>query len=291
MGIEKILIITNTIKDPELTLTKDIADYLAAKDVHTKNILCNTDGDADIGEADLEGVSCVIVLGGDGTILKAQRAVAGRDLPLFGINLGTLGFLAEVEVEDVYEDLDRLLSGDFWIQDRMMLEAFVDHKVEAGEPPKQTFIQPALNEVSILRNGPIRIIRFSIWVNGEFLYRMNADGIVVATPTGSTGYNMSAGGPIVAPGARLILLTPICAHNLTARSVILSADDKIEIQLESTRGCETMSIAAASDGSECAHLLPGDKIVIKESSDTCKLIKLHRMSFVQKLQKKMNENK
>ena len=147
-----------------------------------------------------------IILGGDGTLLQAATDLGDKDIPFLGINLGTLGFLAEVNVSDIEDALDKLIAGEYEIENRMMLYG----RSFSGEEEKDN--ARALNDIVITRKGSLEIINFNIYVNGQFLHKYHADGIIVATPTGSTGYNLSAGGPVVEPKANLILISPICPH-------------------------------------------------------------------------------
>lgn len=278
------LIITNETKDPNLTLTGQIQNYLITKGCKSRVVLRTpTRDDLAIEEDALKQAECVLVLGGDGTLLRAAREIAGRNIPILGINLGTLGFLAEVEKNLVFQAIDQLLSGTYQTQKRMMLCGDIYHEKQEKE------ISPALNDITITRCGSLQIIRFSIYVNQQFLCKMSADGIIIATPTGSTGYNMSAGGPIVEPGAEMIVLTPICAHTLNARSIILKADDVIEIEIDQGRDGSNLVVEANSDGSEKMSMMTGDRIVIRKSSKTTSIIKLNEVSFVEALHRKMSD--
>ena len=152
-------------------------------------------------------------------MLQAAGTYLERGIPLLGINLGTLGYLAEIEKNAWKEALLRVFSDNYEIENRMMLEGLCpDGRVRY-----------ALNDVVISRNGPPQILGFDVFVNGQFLNTFSADGILLSTPTGSTAYNLSAGGPIVEPSARLILLTPVCPHTLNNRSIVLSPEDEVRI--------------------------------------------------------------
>ena len=191
------LIITNISKDPDLEMTNQIISYIESKGATASVIvrrIGETKAENDKNEIP-KNTECILVLGGDGTLLQAARDTAGMNIPILGINLGTLGFLAEVEKNHVENAIDRILNGEFQTEQRMMLCGSVVHD---GIEQR---ISPALNDITITRCGSLQIIRFSIYVNQQFLCKFSADGMIVATPTGSTGYNMSAGGPIVEPGA------------------------------------------------------------------------------------------
>ncbi|MFI3213707.1 MAG: NAD(+)/NADH kinase [Eubacteriales bacterium] len=229
-------------------------------------------------------VECIIVLGGDGTLLQASRDMIGKDIPFIGVNLGSLGFLAEVEKQNIDDALDALLEDTYDMEKRIMLDAVVKH--QSGESYQ---LYPALNDITITRGGALRIIGFDIYVNDLFLCRWSADGVIVSTPTGSTGYNMSAGGPIVEPGADLIVLTPICAHTLNARSIILRAEDRITIVIANAKDGGTLSVEANSDGYDRVPMVTGDQIQIQKTKQTTTIIKISKESFVEVLHRKMSE--
>lgn len=220
---------------------------------------------------------CCIVLGGDGTMLQAARSAAYIDVPLIGVNLGTLGYLAEVEKGKVDESLKQLLEGDYEIEDRMML--FGD---------ANDLHDYALNDIIVTRSGPMTTINFDVYVNGLFLCNYHADGIVISTPTGSTGYSLSAGGPIVEPSANMILITPICPHTINSRAMVLSAETKISIVMREGRDGSVQESVAYFDGSGQIDLKTGDRIEIERSNKTTKIIKLSKESFLQVLGKKFD---
>lgn len=148
----------------------------------------------------------------------------------------------------------------------------------------------ALNDIVLSRSGPLQIIRFNIYVNGQFLNHYKADGMIVTTPTGSTGYNLSAGGPLVEPAARLIMLTPICPHSLNQRSIILSPEDMIEIEIPECQEGRSQTVEVSFDGSHIIPLRTGDKIRIARSGKVTEFIKLNQVSFLEVLHRKMKEN-
>ena len=281
--------ITNAQKDPNWEITHKIVTYLKQN-----HCVCNVgEGrkrknkdpyhytDADQIPEDAE---CIIVLGGDGTLLQAARDVVHRQLPLFGINMGTLGYLAEVGKQSIYPALDQLIMGDYEIEQRMMLKGSVYRKNELiGE-------DIALNDIVIGRDGPLRVIGFKNYVNEEYLNSYNADGIIVSTPTGSTGYSLSAGGPIISPEARMMMITPLSAHTLNSRSIILPAEDIIKVELGPGRRQAEERGLANFDGDTTIAMKTGDKIVIRQSEMSTKIVKLNRMSFVEVLRQKLGSN-
>lgn len=290
-------LITNEVKDPQGLYTERITAYL---EKHGGSVICveNTvdavvaaihepaagKSAADVRH-DKNGTKCALVLGGDGTLLRAARNMMGSDIPLIGINLGTLGYLAEVDSGTIEPALDKLLTDNYTREERMMLEGRVERTGMAKEP-EENF---ALNDIVISRSGPLQILTFHIYVNGQFLNSYSADGMIVATPTGSTGYNMSAGGPIVEPGARLMLLTPICPHTLNTRSIVLASEDEIRIEIPQGKDGRRQTVEANFDGSHMITLRTGDSIVIRKALKTTGILKLNTESFLTVLHKKMNE--
>ncbi len=277
-------LITNEVKDPEGFYTRKITAYLAA---HGGKVVCTEHAASypKLCKPDLakpEVPDCILVLGGDGTLLRAARNLLNQDIPLLGINLGTLGYLAEVEIAAIEEALDKLLADRFTREERMMLEG----QVRRQDMAEQNY---ALNDIVISRCGSLQVLTFQIYVNGQFLNSYSADGMIVATPTGSTGYNMSAGGPIVEPGASLLLLTPICPHTLNTRSIVLAPDDEIRIEIPKGKDGQRQTVEASYDGSHKVRLQTDDSIVIRRADKTTGILKLNTESFLTVLHKKMSE--
>ncbi len=275
-------LITNEVKDPQGFYTERIIAYLKK---HGANVVCVKNTADAVMAADTglhEAAQCILVLGGDGTLLRAARNVMGSGIPLIGINLGTLGYLAEVDIGMIEPALDRLLTDRYTREERMMLEG----KVTRQDKTEENF---ALNDIVIARSGSLQILTFHIYVNGQFLNSFSADGVIVATPTGSTGYNMSAGGPIANPGAELILLTPICPHTLNTRSIVLASEDEIRIEIPQGKDGQQQTVEANFDGSHKKILQTGDSIVVRKAVKTTGILKLNTESFLTVLHKKMNE--
>ncbi len=229
-------------------------------------------------------VECIIALGGDGTLLHASRDLVDTSLPLIGVNLGTLGYLAEIELSNLSHTLDRLIADDYYIEDRMMLQGAV---ITASGARKEDI---ALNVIVITRRGRLRVVDFHVYVDDVFLYSYRADGIIVSTPTGSTGYSLSAGGPIVSPDASLILLTAIAPHTLISRTIVLPDHVVVSVEVANERYEEDGGAEASFDGD--TFLVPGKKgrIVISKSGKTTHLIKMNHTSFVENLRKKLGPN-
>ncbi|MBE5832699.1 MAG: NAD(+)/NADH kinase [Butyrivibrio sp.] len=283
--MERFVIVTNKSKDKDLAMTMYIKSFLEERgktcviaDKNENNSFYH-EGREFLSSIP-EDAECVIVLGGDGTMLQAARSAAYHDIPLIGVNMGTMGYLAEVEKSGVDEALSRILSGDYDTQERMMLFGSVGEKSDY-----------ALNDIVITRNSSMQmnIVNFDIYVNDLFLCNYHADGIIISTPTGSTGYNMSAGGPIVEPSANLILITPICPHTLNSRSMVLPENTKIRIVIKEGRDNRNQEVVAFFDGSGKIEMSTGDSICIEKSAKITKIIKLNRVSFLEVLGKKFDK--
>lgn len=278
-------IITNEMKDKDLVVTKKLQEIIEEKGGTSQVVLFDvkSNGRCLNEETFLKEADCALVLGGDGTLLRVAREAAKKGIPVMGINLGTLGFLAEVEINRMDQAITKLMAGEYLTEERMMLAGSVFHEgITKG-------FSSALNDVTITRGGSLQIIRFSIYVNRKFLCQMNADGIILSTPTGSTGYNMSAGGPIAEPSADLLILTPICAHTLNARSIILRSDDEVEIVIDQGRDGTKLTVEASFDANEKTTMVTGDYIRISKSDRTTTIIKLDERSFIEALHRKMND--
>lgn len=287
--MDKFTIITNSVKDRSQIVTNRIADYLTS---HKKECLILEAEEKKENQPYYytdaskipDDMQCVIVLGGDGTLLQAARDVVDKEIPLFGINLGTLGYLAEIDQHSIYPALDKLMSDRFTIERRMMLAGtvFRDGKVIAGDI--------ALNDIVISREGALRVVRFNNYVNDTFLNTYKADGIIVSTPTGSTGYSLSAGGPIISPGASMILMTPLAPHTLNTRSIVFAAEDVIAVELGEGRDGGVEQGMASFDGAARVPMITGDRIVISKSRKDTRIIKINNISFLETLREKMSNN-
>ena len=283
--MKRVLIYTNEHKDPDGAYTKRVADHFAAKgvasDVIISDIRRTEDKDAEIdqGRSDYD---CIIVLGGDGTVLQAAREAWRLDIPMVGVNLGKLGFLTEIETSAMEQSFDRLLVGDFYTEKRMMLRG------EVIKANGEKISGRSLNDIVISRYGGMNQIVLPVYVNGQFLHEYRGDGIIVTTPTGSSGYNLSAGGPIVEPSSDVMVLTSICSHSLNHASIILSADDQIEVRLPED-GLIQRQTERSFDGSLRVLIGNGDTVRIRRSEKHTRFIKLNDMSFLETLHKKLGD--
>lgn len=237
----------------------------------------------DLFPEELAGTECVISLGGDGTIIRAARRIAGSGIPIIGINLGHLGYLTAVSSrEEIPGMLDSLLGGNYSIEERMMLEGTVMHADPSMPSELRTHL--ALNEVVLSRQPSGAAAHFHVLVNGAFLNEYKADGIIISTPTGSTAYNLSAGGPIVDPATRMTILTPICAHALNRSSIVLRAEDTVEVVVsEEQEGIHSVCF----DGAVTIDLRAGSRVRVTGSELRTPLIRLRGGTFFTQLRSKM----
>ena len=273
------LIIANKQKDINLEITEQIKHHITRM-----GAVCNVydQYNRNVTSIDIpEGTQCILVIGGDGTILAAARMLVGNTIPLLGINLGTLGFLADVNLADLSKTLDLLLKDQYQVENRIMLTAEVYKQGEKAA----TYI--ALNDFNINRCGASRVIGLKVGINGSTIDCYRADGVIVCTPTGSTGYNLSAGGPIINPTCKNFVITPICPHSLTARSIVLAKEDVVPVEVEQIRSNIKEEAIISFDGREGLSIVPGDQVKIYKSQEVTPFIKATEVSFVQILKEKL----
>ena len=282
--MSRIGIIPNLSKDNDLHLTESIAKWLLdnEQEVLLGNSIASRIGKPELGlknEDIFMNSDFLIVLGGDGTLLNIARQSAYYNVPLFGINLGHLGFLTEVEAEEMFPALEKLIAGEYEIEKRMMLEA----TVETDNIQLEKSV--ALNDIGITKGPFARIIRLGIYINDDFVDLYSADGVVISSPTGSTAYSLSAGGPIVSPEVKVMIITPICPHILHSRSIVVSNEDVVKIEV-----CQNNTeVMLTVDGQQGYKLKAGDVVTIRQAQCHTSLVKLKDRSFFQVLRKKISE--
>ncbi len=286
--MRNIFIITNSYKDENAAFAREMCDTITRCGGRAKFYLST--GEAENTDCvDVSGIpkdtEGIIVLGGDGTLIHAARDLAGIDLPLLGVNLGHTGFLCEVDRESTFEAIDRLLTDDFNIEKRMRLSGSISY-FEKGKKNGEGL--EALNDIVIHRIGILQMVNLIVYVNGEFLQSFNGDGVIISSPTGSTAYNLSAGGPIVEPTASAILITPISAHNVTARSIVLSDETRVTIEIGSRRYENDERVMVSFDGDRHQMLSVGDSITVTRSRHDARIIKLSAGGFLETLRNKLN---
>ena len=269
-------LVSNEIKDEGYILRDEVWRYLndhgASCTIHKDGLKPGYD------------TECVITLGGDGTLLRVVRRYSDMNLSFIGINTGTLGYLTEGDRNSVYTILDALLRDDFIKEKRMMIFGRI---IRGG---KIVTRHRALNDIVVGRSENLKMSNLRVSVNGQFLYDYRCDGLIASTPTGSTAYNFSAGGPIVEPTARLFVLTPLAAHSLNNRSIVFSATDHVQIQiLPSSRGNEGgEEYQVYFDGEKPEKLTVGDIVEITQASTNIYILKLSERSFIEILRSKLS---
>ncbi|MBE5927578.1 MAG: NAD(+)/NADH kinase [Lachnospiraceae bacterium] len=281
--MNKFYLITNYEKDSNLSITNKIIEYIESHGGSASYQTIFSEERSKVDESLIPNeVECILVLGGDGTLIKAARELVHRNVPLIGVNFGYLGYLVEIEINDIERTLDKLMDNRYQLERRMMIAANVNRNAQVIHKGV------ALNDISVSRNGRLKVLNFKVYVNGQFINKYSADGIIVSTPTGSTAYNLSAGGPIVEPCADIIVLTPICPHTLNSRSIVLSADSVIDIEILSDRTENDDFKNVNYDGSDICELMTNDVITISKSDMYTSIAKISKLSFFETLQKKMS---
>ena len=215
-----------------------------------------------------EETECVLVLGGDGTMIQAAIDLVHSRLPVLGINMGTVGFLTEVEPQNLERALDLMLGDRYTIENRIMLR----------------------ENSLVSKRGECRLITIKVYINDELADIYRADGLIISTPTGSTGYNLSAGGPVMVPDTEATVITPICAHSLNKRSLVVSARDRIVLELGQTKEFQEDTAVLVVDGRTVRGLSTGDRLEILVPEDQTRIVKLSGVSFYKKMRDKLNGN-
>lgn len=270
-----IALFPNSIKTQSFDLAVGIRTFLTK---HNVKVVCE-DQDAQkigadpISSVDAKSIDFLISMGGDGTILSLSRKYSGLNAAIIGINLGNLGFMADIPISDIYPSLKDLIDGKYTIQNRLMLEG-------VGPDGKTLF---AGNDFVIHRSQNHSLIELGIEVNGIYLNTFLADGIIVATPTGSTAYSLSAGGPILSPVLSAFVITPICPHTISNRPIVLTAEQEIQIQYLS----DYEAVNVWADGIDSFPLKTGEVIKLKKSDRYFKLVNLERHGYFSTLRKKL----
>ncbi len=223
-------------------------------------------------------VDLIMVLGGDGTLLKAARQPGIQNTHILGINLGALGFLTEVTLGDMFPALEQVLSGEFVVDERQMIQTQIwRHNKIIG-----SYVN--LNDIVIHKEVLARIIQLETYINGQYVNTFRADGLIVSTPTGSTAYSLSAGGPILYPSTQALVITPICPHTLSNRPIVITDNFRIEIKLKS----KNENVYITCDGQQCLPLQYDDTVSLSKSAHSIKLIQPPHKNYYQVLRSKLN---
>ena len=289
--MKRFCVITNRDKEDSNRKAVYIQEYLEQKGgkcLILENRRVISEGVLHYTEADKipEETECVLVLGGDGTIIQAAIDLVHSKLPILGINMGTVGFLTEVEPQNLERALDLMLQDKYTIENRIMLR-------ESSVTPTGTSSGKAcyaLNDVVLSKRGDCRLITIKVYINDELADIYRADGLIISTPTGSTGYNLSAGGPVMVPDTEATVITPICAHSLNKRSLVVSAMDRIVLELGQTKDFQEDEAVLVVDGRTVRGLSTGDRLEVLVPEDQTRIVKLSGVSFYKKMRDKLNGN-
>ncbi|MBE3579570.1 MAG: NAD(+)/NADH kinase [Caldanaerobacter subterraneus] len=282
--MKKVGVIPNINKDKDLEITKSVVNWLLdhGSEPYLNEIVAARIGYEKQGKKANEIYSksdFLIALGGDGTILNVARLCAPFGTPILAVNLGHLGFLTEIDASELFPSLEKIYKGEYAIEKRMMLEANV------VKNDMEVINFRALNDIVITRGAFSRMARIKAYVNDNYVDTYLADGVIVSTPTGSTAYSLSAGGPIVYPTVEVIIITPICPHTLYSRSIVVSPDDVIRLEITE----ENQDLMITTDGQQGYKIDYRDVIYIKKSNEYTNLIKVKNSNFFDLLRDKLTE--
>jgi NAD+ kinase len=273
----------NPNKSDAVQLTAELADWLAEKHVRA---LVTEDIAADMGrphlaatEDEVIGADLLMVLGGDGTMLRWSRLAAPRGTPMMGVNFGQYGFITETHPSEAKAGLTRFLEGDYAVSERVVLKATVTRK----EQLIGTYY--ALNDVVVSKGPFARMLGLHTFAGNKFIVTYTADGIIIASPTGSTAYSLSAGGPVVHPDVCVFIITPICPHTMNARSLVVPDTETVQIIPEYSE--HKPEVMVTVDGQLGVHLESGDKVEVGKADFMAKLVQLEPQSFYTKLQRRL----
>ncbi len=283
--MERIAVFPNVNKKRSGEMLNRLLDFFADKAVEL--VLPKDEaiffGCEEHGREDIENLpfDMALSIGGDGTLLGVCRRFGARNVPVCGIDIGTLGFMADIEPEELEKKMAKILAGTYRIEERLLLSGYV--KSEDGE---ERFLGHAINDVVITKGGVARMLHLGLSINDTRLMDYKADGIIVSSPTGSTAYSLSAGGPIMHPTVQALLVTPICAHTLTMRPLVVNENDLIRIHIAAVH----QDILVTFDGQESFRLLPGDDVIVKKLPVTAKIVKFEDKDYYKILRTKLWEN-
>jgi NAD+ kinase len=264
----------NSTKDKDGRITNSIIEILS-KNFPESQVYRFKDS-IGLDSEQVRNLDIVISLGGDGTILRSARAVAKYDIPILGVNIGNLGFLAGVECQSFEEAINNLKCGKYNIEERVMLQCTVKGKEDG-------IIYNSLNDIVISKGTLSRIVRYDVNVDSKFYTSFTADGVIISTPTGSTAYSLSAGGPIIFPNLRLIEITPICPHTPGMRSLVLNSDSQVDIGI--TKGNESVFLTV--DGQESLEISEDSVVNISSSKYKCRIVQFEGYDYFEVLRRKI----
>ncbi|HEY8499330.1 MAG TPA: NAD(+)/NADH kinase [Clostridia bacterium] len=282
MEPKRIAVFVNRRRDKELAVTKTVVEYIKKYGMEpvASFPLAYEVGISGFDEEEIPGnISVALSLGGDGTLLNTARLLFSHDIPVLGINLGTVGFLAEIEINDIENAIKSISTGDYKLTERMVLTAGVERNGSI------VFSGMALNDVVVSREGLSRIIRLKVYVDNQYIDSFPGDGVIISTPTGSTAYTLSAGGPIVQPEMQMMIITPICPHILYSRSFITSPEKEVIVQINDDYPDPAI---ITLDGQEGFKIIAGDQIYIRRADKEIKFVSINHLNFYDVLRAKIH---
>jgi NAD+ kinase len=280
--LQNIGLVVNWSKSEAIKVANELVNWFLTKGIKVSlqqnkvNMISNT---LPLNHSTVSSVDCILVLGGDGTLLNTAGEYVDSSVPLLGINFGQLGFLTSLELSDLYNGLEELVKGNYTVEKRMMLEA----QVIRNNKSIRSFY--ALNDIVVTKGAFSRIIQLEMYLSDKYIETYPADGLIISTPTGSTAYSLSAGGPIVAPNLEVIIITPICPHNLYSRPMVISPNQDVVISLVS----KNAEVMLTVDGQQGFQLDFKDKISIKKAPFHTHIIRFPERNFFDVLREKMRD--
>lgn len=275
VDVQKVLLIANVEKDVAMEVTEDVRKYLENQGIEVVTFAFR----GKPAQPVLDNYDLAISLGGDGTVLFSSRILSSHSIPILPVNLGNFGFITEVTRDEWVGAFERYRSGMIEAGDRLLIRVTVDRKnTRIGE-----FV--GLNDVVISAGGISKIVRLSVWLSDTFLGRYRADGIIVATPTGSTAYSAAAGGPILHPEMDAMILNPICPFTLSHRPLVMSADEQIVVEVEES---QRTGVIMTVDGQSDFPLIPGDRVTVSAYDERARIVRSNKRTFYEVLRTKLN---
>ncbi len=273
--MQKIGLFYNTDREKSATLANDISEWLRDRGKEVCALLHINPDD------DLETLDLVISIGGDGSLLKVASIIKQHTVPVLGVNAGSVGFLTSVKAEEVFQELEAVIEGKFIAEERLMLTTFLK-----GDKAGEQECHEVLNDVVISREGMTRFLKISVHVDGSLLTQFGGDGVIISTPTGSSAYSLSAGGPLLYPTLQDILITPLCPHSLKSRPVVVPSNQEVTITLECEKEADKACIVF--DGQLKKEIASHSDIMVKKSSCVFHLFTCSRRSYYNVIDEKLN---
>lgn len=278
--MRRFLIVANAIKEKSVECVNRIAQCIKENNGESQIIWLSYGSkiEEEINQSVLGGVELVIVVGGDGTVIWASRVLLQYQVPMIGVNAGTVGFLCDMDETNIEESMERIFKDDYFLESRMLLAG----RALGAED------EYALNDIAIYRGGNLRVISIELYLNGKLINTYTGDGIVISTPTGSTGYSLSCGGPIVDPSSEMIIVTPIASHSLSARSMVLEENVTIELRPVVRHEGEYEDIRISFDGDKTYPFT--EYVRIKRGAKRILFLRLRKTGFLDILRQKLQDN-